>query len=141
MALGIALSIGGVKLGFGSFHSPKPGFMPVLLGILLAVLALIDLISGSMGKWKAIIGEKNAWADTNWVKLCLTAGVLLAYVVFFNTLGFIVSTMLLLLFLFQGLQRRSWWIGICLSVGITVLFYFGFKTGLDCQLPDGIFGF
>ena len=37
---------GGLKLGFGSFHQPQAGFMPVLSGLVLGLLALIDLISG-----------------------------------------------------------------------------------------------
>ncbi len=37
---------GGLKLGFGSFRQPHAGFMPVLAGLLLGVLAMADMISG-----------------------------------------------------------------------------------------------
>ena len=132
--------IGGLKLGFGTFRQPHAGFMPFLSGLLLALLALADLISGLSGQWKAEIGKKNIWTEIRWSNLILTLAVLFAYTAFFTTLGFLIGTFLLLLFLFRVMESRPWWIILMASALTTALFYLGFKVGLSSQLPRGFLG-
>lgn len=132
---------GGLKLGFGSFHQPQAGFMPFLSGLVLGLLALVDLISGVINHWKGEKADKEIWADIHWGKLLLTLVMLFIYTVFFNTLGFIIATILLLLFLYRVMEPRPWWVVIIASFITTGLFYVGFKIGLDSQLPGGFLGF
>jgi hypothetical protein len=132
---------GGLKLGFGSFHQPQAGFMPFLSGLVLGLLALVDLISGIINHWKGEKADKEIWADIHWGKLLLTLVMLFIYTVFFNTLGFIIATILLLLFLYRVMEPRPWWVVIIASFITTGLFYVGFKIGLDSQLPGGFLGF
>ena len=132
---------GGLKLGFGSFHQPQAGFMPFLSGLVLGLLAVVDLISGVINQWKGEKADKEIWVNIHWGKLLLTLALLFIYTVFFNTLGFIISTVLLLLFLYRVMEPRRWWVVVIASVITTGLFYVGFKTGLDSQLPGGFLGF
>lgn len=132
---------GGLKLGFGSFHQPQAGFMPFLSGLVLGLLALVDLISGIINHWKGEKADKEIWADIHWGKLLLTLVMLFIYTVFFNTLGFIIATILLLFFLYRVMESRPWWVVIIASFITTGLFYVGFKIGLDSQLPGGFLGF
>lgn len=132
---------GGLKLGFGSFHQPQAGFMPFLSGLVLGLLALVDLISGVINHWKGEKADKEIWANIHWGKLLLTLVMLFIYTVFFNTLGFIIATILLLLFLYRVMEPRPWWVVIIASFITTGLFYVGFKIGLDSQLPGGFLGF
>ncbi|MGA2954849.1 MAG: tripartite tricarboxylate transporter TctB family protein [Thermodesulfobacteriota bacterium] len=132
---------GGLKLGFGSFHQPQAGFMPFLSGLVLGLLALVDLISGVINHWKGEKADKEIWADIHWGKLLLTLVMLFIYTVFFNTLGFIIATILLLFFLYRVMEPRPWWVVIIASFITTGLFYVGFKIGLDSQLPGGFLGF
>ena len=132
---------GGIKLGFGSFHQPHAGFMPFLSGLVLGLLALVDLISGVIHHWKGEKEDKTIWANIHWGKLFLTLALLFIYTVFFNTLGFVIATILLLLFLYRVMEPRPWWVVITASVITTGLFYLGFKVGLDSQLPGGFLGF
>jgi hypothetical protein len=132
---------GGLKLGFGSFHQPQAGFMPFLSGLVLGLLALVDLISGVINHWKGEKADKEIWANIHWGKLLLTLVTLFIYTVFFNTLGFIIATILLLLFLYQVMEPRPWWVVFVASLITTGLFYVGFKIGLDSQLPGGFLGF
>jgi len=132
---------GGLKLGFGSFHQPQAGFLPFLSGLVLGLLALVDLISGVINHWKGEKADKEIWADIHWGKLLLTLVMLFIYTVFFNTLGFIIATILLLFFLYRVMEPRPWWVVIIASFITTGLFYVGFKIGLDSQLPGGFLGF
>ena len=132
---------GGLKLGFGTFHQPLAGFMPFLSGLILALLALVDLVSGAITHWKGEKADNEIWANIHWGKLLLTLALLFIYTAFFNTLGFIIATILLLLFLYRVMEPRPWWMVVIASVVTTGLFYLGFKVGLDSQLPGGFLGF
>ena len=133
--------VGGLKLGFGSFHQPHAGFMPFLSGLVLGLLALVDLISGLINQWQYEKEDQHIWADINWGKLFLTIAVLFLYTTLFSTLGFMIGTFLLLLFLFRVMEPRKWWLVTIASIITTGLFYLGFKIGLDSQLPQGFLGF
>ena len=132
---------GGLKLGFGSFHQPQAGFMPFLSGLVLGLLALVDLISGVLNHWKGEKADREIWANIHWGKLLLTLVILFIYTVFFNTLGFIIATVLLLFFLYRVMEPRPWWVVVVASLITTGLFYVGFKIGLESQLPGGFLGF
>ncbi len=132
---------GGLKLGFGSFHQPHAGFMPFLSALVLGVLALIDLTSGVMKGWREERKDDEIWADIHWGKLLSTLGLLLLYTIFFSSVGFVITTILLLIILYRIMEPRPWWIVFTASLVTTGLFYLGFKVGLDSQLPRGFLGF
>ncbi len=135
------MCIGGLKLGFGSFQQPQAGFMPFLAGLLLGFLALLDLASGFMNRWKEEKEDKTIWSEINWGKLILTMGLLFVYTFLSSTLGFIIGTILLFLYLFRMMEPRPWWIILLASLTTTGLFYLVFQIGLESQLPRGIWGF
>jgi putative tricarboxylic transport membrane protein len=141
MTLALFACLGGLKLGFGTFHQPQAGFMPFLAGLLLGLLALVDLISGLLTQWKREKGDKEIWSEIGWGKITITLAVLFIYTALFSPLGFIIGTILLLLFLFRLMEPRRWWIVLIASLVTTGLFYIGFKIGLDSQLPRGLLGF
>ncbi|MBP1714082.1 MAG: hypothetical protein H6Q42_2285 [Deltaproteobacteria bacterium] len=133
--------LGGLKLGFGSFHAPQAGFMPFLAGLLLGILAIVDLVQGFLRKWERDKSDKVIWADIHWGKLLITLTALILYTVLFSTLGFLIGTFFLLLFLYQVMERKSWGVVLIASGVTTGLFYVAFKIGLDSQLPRGFLGF
>lgn len=136
-----AVCWGGLKLGFGSFHQPHAGFMPFLSGLVLGLLALADLISGLISHWQHEKEDRDIWANIHWGKLLLTLALLIIYTALFSFLGFVIATVLLLLFFFRAMEPRPWWVVAFSSVITTGLFYLGFKVGLDSQLPRGFLGF
>ena len=137
----LLVCIGGLKLGFGSFQQPQAGFLPFLAGLLLGLLALMDLASGFKDRWKAAKADKEIWSEINWGKLILTMAVLFVYTVLSSILGFVIGTILLLLFLFRMMEPRPWRIIILASLTTTGLFYLIFQIGLEGQLPRGFWGF
>ncbi|MCX5906572.1 MAG: tripartite tricarboxylate transporter TctB family protein [Deltaproteobacteria bacterium] len=139
--LALTVCWGGLKLGFGSFKQPHAGFMPFLSGLLLGVRAFIDLVSGSIHHWREEKEDKAIWANIHWGKLLFTLLLLFLYAAFFSTLGFVIATLLILLFLYRVMEPRPWRIVVVASVITTGLFYVGFKIGLDSQLPRGFLGF
>ena len=69
IGLAVIVCLGGLQLGFGTFHQPHAGFMPFLSGLLLGLLALVDLISGFITHWQAEKRDREIWAEVNWGKL------------------------------------------------------------------------
>jgi hypothetical protein len=115
--------------------------MPFLTGLVLGLLALGDLISGLIRQWKTEKGDPEIWANIRWGKLLLTLSVLFLYTAFFTTVGFLIATILLLFYLFRVMEPKSWKWVVFASVLTTLLFYLGFKVGLESQLPRGPLGF
>jgi putative tricarboxylic transport membrane protein len=141
MGLAFLVCLGGLKLGFGSFSQPHAGFMPFLAGLALGLLALGDLSSGLITRWKSDKPDREIWADIHWGKLLLTMGVLFVFSLFFTALGFLISTLLLLFYLFRVMEPKTWKFVLFASLLTTFLFYLGFKVGLDSQLPRGFLGY
>ncbi len=141
ISFAFVVCLGGLKLGFGSFQSPQAGFMPFLAGLLLAILAVADLAQGLLHKWERDRPDRVIWADIHWGKLLFTLSALILYTALFSTLGFLIGTFFLLLFLYQMMERRSWTTVLIAAAVTTALFYLTFKIGLDSQLPRGFLGF
>jgi hypothetical protein len=141
MAIASLACIGGLKLGFGSLKQPQAGFMPFMSGLLLGGLALLDLISGLIVQWREEKSDKEIWAGINWSKVLITIVVLFLYTVLLPTLGFVIGTTVLLIFLFRVMEPKAWWVVFASSLITTALFYVIFKIGLDSQLPRGFLGF
>jgi len=136
-----AVCYGGLKLGFGSFSQPQAGFMPFLMGLVLGLLALGDLISGLISRWREEKTDPEIWAHIHWGKLLLTVAVLFLYTALFTTAGFLIATIFLLFYLYRVMEPKPWKWVVFASALTTFLFYVGFKIGLDSQLPRGPWGF
>jgi hypothetical protein len=133
MGFAFLVCLGGLKLGFGSFHQPHAGFMP-FLRLDLGLLALwTSSQSSTIGSMKKQIKKSN---NIHWRKLFHSASF---FIRFFQQAGFI-CTIPLLLFLYRLMEPRPWWTVIIASLITTGLFYLGFKVGLDSQLPRGFLG-
>jgi len=115
--------------------------MPFLAGLLLAILAVADLAQGLLHKWERDRPDRVIWADIHWGKLLFTLSALILYTALFSTLGFLIGTFFLLLFLYHMMERRSWTTVLIAAAVTTALFYLTFKIGLDSQLPRGFLGF
>ena len=141
ITLALLVCIGGLRLGFGSFQQPQAGFMPFLAGLLLGVLALMDLVTGWMGQWKEEKEDRNIWSGIDWGKIIFTMAVLFVYAFISSFLGFVIGASLLLMVLFRMMEPRPWWVILLASLMTVGLFYLVFQIGLEGQLPRGPFGF
>jgi putative tricarboxylic transport membrane protein len=133
--------VGSRRLGYGSFSDPGAGFMPLLSGLLLGFLALADLASGVITRWKEDRKDAELWADIDWGRLLTTIIVLLVYLIIMPRIGFSLPTFVLLMILFRVIEPRPWWFVVLLSLATTLAFYLGFQVALGVELPAGILGF
>jgi len=134
LAVAIYVSYEGfTKLKLGTLHQPGPGFFPFWGGLLLAACALILLARSVKSR------ERLASGAIPWPALIMVLGALLGYLLFLETLGFIIVTLLFLLALFC-FAEIGWIKHVAWSVIATSLVYALFKLWLKVPLPSGLFG-
>ena len=121
-----------LRLGFGSWRKPGPGFLSFWSGAVLGSLALASLLDfrkieghGSKGRvsWKGEV-------------FCFLA--LVAYALLLNPLGFIPATFLFVTFIVRRVEGKSWGAAILLALGAALGSYILFDISLKSQLPKGI---
>lgn len=117
---------------FGTFRQPKAGFLPSIIGILLAIFSLV--LFGS-----SLLKKNKKWAHFGGglSELSITVTAMILYAVFLHSLGYLVCTFLMGVALFKGVEKQSWIITIIFSALYGVISYFGFKA-LGVYLPQGI---
>jgi putative tricarboxylic transport membrane protein len=135
----LALTVGTLieisKLPIGNFLFPQAGFFPLLIAILLGVLALILLGQAikekgkEKGNFLTSLGERK--------KVALTVAGLLGFIVLFESLGFLISTFLLMAFLLRSAGHK-WRASIGTAVLSALACYLLFDTLLKATLPEGI---
>lgn len=139
VGLGSALCIGSIKLGLGGLHKPGPGFVPFLTGSLLGLLGIILTLHKTIQISRQKGNEGKSQSKIEWKQIGLSLIALFVYASLFEPLGFVISTLLFLLFLFKMLMPRKWFMPILLSVSTVIFSYLIFYVWLRVNFPRGIF--
>ena len=135
--LGLYIAYEGYALKLGTLKDPKSGFLIFWTGMVLAGLSFILLLQSLFPAGPGN-GEKNIWKGIEWRKGTKMMIALFAYALVFKSLGFIVSTFFLLLFLFKGIEPQKWKTALVLSAVTMVVCYMVFGVFLELQFPSGI---
>jgi putative tricarboxylic transport membrane protein len=122
----------------GRLSKPAPGFLPLLVGILLALLSIVLWIEAGLRKPSPeqvhfLTGEGQ------WLSAFLAVASLLAYALLIDFLGFIICALLILFFLFWFVGKQKWWAAFIETVLVTLVSHLIFKVALNVQLPRGLF--
>jgi putative tricarboxylic transport membrane protein len=128
------------KLGLGTLHQPGPGFFFFWTGIVIAILSLTVFLASLKRKSK-IESKESIWVRSNITKLLFVTGSLFFYALLIESLGFLIVTLLLFVFLFGVIERKKLWFAILVSLAVTVFSYLIFELGLQSQLPGGLLEF
>ena len=136
--LGGAIAIGALRYDFGSFQNPGAGFVPFFSGFAIALFSAFTLLRAlKLGSPPL----REIWAGTWWRRAFIVTVALLLYSSFLNQLGFLVSSVILLIFLFRVLEPSSWRGTIFAALVTTLGFYLVFQIWLEAQLPAGLLAF
>jgi len=143
MLVGVYFTISGYRLGIGSLHKPGPGLIFFLAALLLTILSIIDLVGTFRGKSVAEEDKKkdSLWSSVRWQKVLIVLGGLLAYACFLNILGFLLSTSLLMFFLYKVVEPTGWLVAGVSSISTILFSYLIFEVWLKVSLPVGFLGF
>lgn len=135
---GLYVSYEGFLLKLGTLRAPRPGFMIFWMGVIIVILGALFFIETFTIPWQE---HKALWREGRWFRGMKLMAALVLYVSVFQLLGFILSTFLLLVFLFKGLEPQSWRIALLLSAVTIAICYLVFGVFLELQFPPGLLSF
>jgi len=119
---------------------PGRGFLPLWLGVILAVLSIALLFEAV--KRPTDQDEPSPFPDKKGVLAVVLVVVgLIAYPLMMNALGYVLTTFIFVMFLMLAVQRNSILTTLLTSAIITLIMYLIFDLALKVRLPDGPFGF
>jgi len=137
MALGIFVIGSGFELGFGEWREPGPGFIVVLSGGMLFFLSALWLVMTLLKKWGMEASRRFFPESDSYKRVLLTLSSLLVFALLLERVGFMISSLVLMIFLFRAIEPQRWRLTILLAVGITVLCVMVFQVWLRVQFPEG----
>ena len=117
-------------LAFGMPSAPKSGFLPMLAGIIAILLAVVLLF-----QTKKKTAEQERKEPVNWVKFNFIWVGMVFYVTMIGTIGFFLSTWILLIYLFKVADTEGWFVPTVVGAVTSVSFYFLFVKYLLVPLP------
>lgn len=131
-------------------HSvPEEGFLPLVLGSCLALLASLLLIDGLVKHGeKETVGDTNVdrnkktvdqYSDTNVdrIKVIYYTAILLFYTFTFNLLGFYLGGMISLVITMRLIEKQNLKTAFLVAIGSEFLCFVIFTYLLDISLPMG----
>lgn len=135
LALGAFTVSAGRDLGLGVINDPGSGFALFWVGVLAVCLALSVLVA-SFRTPGAPLAE--LWRDTRWQKVLAVITMLLVFGVLFETLGFVVCSVALLLALMTLIDPIEWRYALPLAILTPLGIWYAVTKGLLVQMPAGI---
>ncbi len=137
--LGLVVIYGGYKIGLGRLNNPGGGLFIFILGVCLFLLALTIFVSSCSKKMKGTLSMSTLLADWKWKKPFYIFLALIIYTLVIAKLGYCLSTIFLLIFLFNVIERQEWKT-VMLEVFLTVfLSFLSFGIFLEVRFPRGPF--
>ena len=140
LLLGAATALLSLRMPIGNFRMAGTGLFPLILGLLLVFLSGLFLLRLFL-ETKAI-QEKPAAVETpraakQWV---LFFGTIVLVTLFFNRLGYLLSSFLLMAALLRSLGVKGWKGNLSLSFITAIVCYLLFVKWLKIPLPEGWIG-
>ena len=137
--LGWVLTYLSYRLGLGTLVNPGPGFLPFWCGLFLSGLSLVVFLRGTLDQRKDRGKSlRDLWAGMHWTKGIYVILALLIYTFAFVHTGFVLSTTLLLIFLFKTIEPEKWIFAIGEAILASLVCFVVFSLWLDVQLPRGV---
>lgn len=144
LAFGIYVIVDSLGMKIYNTFIDAPGFFPLIIGVVLAVLgailATIGFKAGGIGELKEVLSPaflKGFIKDDRTVRVLILLGMMAIYV--YGLLGrihFIAATSIYLVANFFYLRAcKHWWSAIIIAVVASVAVYFAFRYGFSITLP------
>jgi hypothetical protein len=115
------------------------GFMTFGASGILGILSLALFVQASLRKQDA--PRKPLFAGAQWQRVLFVLLGLLIYARVMPELGYLISTFLLMIFLFWILEKGRIGFVLLYSLLATLLTHLVFSKWLNCQFPNGLLGF
>ena len=125
-------------MGIGTMQNPGMGFMTFGASGVLGILSLALFLQASLRKED--VPRQPLFAGTTWRRVPFVLLALTIYARVMPDLGYLISTFLLMSFLFWVLERGRIRQVLLYSLLATLFSLLVFSKWLNCQFPHGLFG-
>jgi len=122
-------------LGLGTGGKPGAGFFPFGAALAIGAIALLRL--SGVGN-DAASDIKRATSGDQWQKIFFVVAGMLAYAFLLDSLGFAISTFLLLAFYLKYVAAQAWRLSVSFAVIAALGAHLFFDVLLHAQLPRGL---
>lgn len=139
LLVSIAVFIESIRLGIGKLHNPGTGFFTFGASGILGILSLLLFLRASLRKEQR--KPESLFVGKFWTRILFVLIVLVLYSRMMPVLGYLFSTFLLMIALFWILERKKIVFVLMCSIVSTLATYLVFSKWLNCQFPEGLFGF
>ena len=141
LAFGLLCIYGSILLGLGTLREPGTGLFPLMAGSFFTLLALIVFVRSLVPGRGFQARISSLWKGAIWHRP-LTVGILMAgYILALERLGFLLTSLVVLLIMLRGVERFPWWKAILISIISSGSTFLLFRVLLKATLPTGLLGF
>ncbi|WP_186294071.1 tripartite tricarboxylate transporter TctB family protein [Bradyrhizobium guangdongense] len=137
LALGGFVIWQGLKLKLGTINDPGSGYVLFYTGILMCVFAAAIIVSAVTEGGPTLASR---WENARWTKPLLLIACLTAFSFALEPLGFLLSSIPLMLVLLRVIDPVRWTLAIPVAVLVPSGMWWVLKRLLLIQLPSGMFG-
>ncbi|HEX2965855.1 MAG TPA: tripartite tricarboxylate transporter TctB family protein [Syntrophorhabdaceae bacterium] len=137
LLLSVFVSYQSYKLGMGSLRQPGPGFVSFWTAVVVGLLSLAVMVLSFAEKAGDGKNEGRIFTKAGLRKVIFVVIALFLYVLLLESVGFLIMTLLLLVFLLKIIEKKSWLFTLLAGVTITIMAYLIFETALESHLPKG----
>jgi len=126
------------QFGLGEFRTPGPGLMPFLIGLFLLLISLYSFMRSLLRKGdreETLIEERST---VSFWRVGFVLLSLLAFALLLEKIGYLITSFLILAFLFRSTGSKGWRFALITS-GVTALATYFVFTYLGLRFPTGIF--
>ncbi len=137
LALGVILAVLSLRHPLWNALGPQEGFYPLLVAFILIALSVVITLKGWREK-PAEAGESGRpVAATSPLPIILYIGLAFLYGLFFETVGFFLSSIVFLLVTLRYVERQRWPLTVAVALSCVVGSYVLFAYLLSVPLPQG----
>lgn len=125
------------KYPLGTIDNPGPGFLPLLLGVAMAVMA----VALTVRVWKNGTAKVHPpfWIEKGGLlKVSLTFVTILLFTALLEITGYMINIFFLFLVLLRPIGRQKWIWSVAISLAAVLVSYLLFDKWLMIPLPRGI---
>ena len=123
------------RLGLGNFQAPGPGFLPFGASAIIALFAIILLVSG---RKKTVVSTEPFFKKERLFKFLAVLAITFGYGFLLYYIGFFLCTLLFVGISVRAIEPKKWWIVLGVSLGTAIAAWLLFDYWLMVQIPKGI---
>lgn len=141
LGIGLATIFGSFQVQVGTLREPGSGFVPLLTGSFICLLALVVFFRTFRGRGEIPAKLSTLWEGVEWWRPIVIGVIMIAYILALEKGGFLFTSFFLLFVILKGVEKYSWKKAFLISALSSAFVFLLIGVFLKATLPRGIFGF